>query len=157
MLYKDSPSNIYEELFKLDGFDLPIKQGPIKRADLDFKFLYENGEKELSPAIDSVQTAARIAFAKYYPKWKNISDLAMEDLAKGEKTTTTINQSSDDQTSAMDSPDLLTTGGQSVNGTTVTTTNTTQHVNVLLGLYQKYNLYDIIDVDLRRLLFDSVY
>lgn len=157
MLYKESPFNIYDELFKLDGFDLPIKQGPIQRADLDFKFLYENGNKEISPAIDSVKTAARIAFAKYYPKWKNISDLAMEDLTKGEKTTTTIDQNSDDKTSAMDSTDLLTTGGQQVSGTTVTTTNTTQHVNILLGLYQKYNIYDIIDVDLRRLLFDSVY
>lgn len=162
MIYKNfiGDSGIYSAIFAINGVKekLPLINDVVTAKSLDAKFLYQNGNKEVNDNLIDLQNAVQIILARYYDKWVNYaSELLIKDNPVG--TTTTIKSSGNTkaQTSAMDSNSLIDTDGTTQDSTTTENTVTQQDRSQFLNMYQKYSIYDMIDTDIRRLLFINVY
>lgn len=162
MLYKDfiDGSGVYSAIFAIEGVKdkLPLINDVVTAKSLDAKFLYQNGNKEVNDNLIDLQNAVQIILARYYDKWVNyVSELLVRENPVG--TTTTIKSSGNTkaQTSAMDSNNLIDTDGTTQDSTTTENTVTQQDRSQFLNMYQKYSIYDMIDTDIRRLLFINVY
>ena len=162
MIYKNfiGDSGIYSAIFAINGVKekLPLINDVVTAKSLDAKFLYQNGNKEVNDNLIDLQNAVQIILARYYDKWVNYaSELLIKDNPVG--TTTTIKSSGNTkaQTSAMDSNSLIDTDGTRQDSTTTENTVTQQDRPQFLNMYQKYSIYDMIDTDIRRLLFINVY
>lgn len=162
MLYKDfiGGSGIYSAIFANNDIKnkLPLINDIVTTDDLDAKFLYQNANKEVNENLGSLENAVKIILARYYSKWVNYANELLADV-KNLGTTTTIKTtgSSKAQTSAMDSSNLIDTDGTTQDTTTTQNTITQQDRSQFLSTYQKYSIYDMIDTDIRRLLFINVY
>lgn len=162
MLYKDfiDGSGVYSAIFAIEGVKdkLPLINDVVTAKSLDAKFLYQNGNKEVNDNLIDLKNAVQIILARYYDKWVNyVSELLVRENPVG--TTTTIKSSGNTkaQTSAMDSNNLIDTDGTTQDSTTTENTVTQQDRSQFLNMYQKYSIYDMIDTDIRRLLFINVY
>lgn len=158
MLYGDEKKGIYSELFKLPNFNLPLTNDIVTIDFLDKKFMYQNSQKEINLGLEDLDVAAKILVAKYYDKWLTyINAVNNKNLPVGETTTTTQTGIINNTTSAMDSDELINTDGQNNKNTIETTVINADNTSKMLNLYQKFSVYDMIDTDIRRLLFVNVY
>ena len=158
MIYKDfiGNSGVYSAIFAIEGVKdkLPLINNVVTAKSLDAKFLYQNGTKEVNENLIDFQ----IILARYYDKWVNYAnELLARDKPVGTTTTIKTTGSSKAQTSAMDSNNLIDTDGTTQDTTTTENTVTQQDRSQFLNMYQKYSIYDMIDTDIRRLLFINVY
>lgn len=162
MLYKDfiSDSGIYSAIFANKDVQnkLPLINDVITTDDLDAKFLYQNANKEVNDGLNTLEQAVKIILAKYFTKWVNYAnELLAQDNPVGTTTTIKTTGNTKAQTSAMDSSNLIDTDGTTQDTTTTQNTITQQDRAQYLNTYQKYSIYDMIDTDIRRLLFINVY
>ena len=162
MIYKDfiDGSGVYSAIFAIEGVKnkLPLVNDVVTAKSLDAKFLYQNGTKEVNDNLIDLQNAVQIILARYYDKWVNYAnELLSHDKPVGTITTIKTTGSSKAQTSAMDSNNLIDTDGTTQDTTTTENTVTQQDRSQFLNMYQKYSIYDMIDTDIRRLLFINVY
>lgn len=162
MLYKDfiGGSGVYSAIFAIEGVKdkLPLINDVVTAKSLDAKFLYQNGTKEVNDNLIDLQNAVQIILARYYDKWVNYaSELLLKDNPQGTTTTIKTSGNTKAQTSAMDSNSLIDTDGTTQDSTTTENTVTQQDRSQFLNMYQKYSIYDMIDTDIRRLLFINVY
>lgn len=162
MLYKDFAGNsgVYSAIFAIEGVKdkLPLINEVVTPKTLDSKFMYQNSQKEVNDGLTDLQTAVQIILARYYDKWVNYAhELLMQDNPVGTTTTITTNENQKAQTSAMDSSDLIDTDGTTADTKTTQNTVSQQDRTQFLNTYQKYSIYDMIDTDIRRLLFINVY
>lgn len=162
MLYKDfiDGSGVYSAIFAIEGVKekLPLINDVVTAKSLDAKFLYQNGNKEVNDNLIDLQNAVQIILARYYDKWVNYaSELLLKDNPVGTTTTIKTSGNTKAQTSAMDSNSLIDTDGTTQDSTTTENTVTQQDRSQFLNMYQKYSIYDMIDTDIRRLLFINVY
>ena len=105
-----------------------------------------------------LENAVQIILARYYDKWVNYAnELLLRDKPVGTTTTIKTTGNTKAQTSAMDSNNLIDTDGTTQDATTTENTVTQQDRSHFLNMYQKYSIYDMIDTDIRRLLFINVY
>lgn len=156
MLYNESNHDIYKQLFAIPKFDLKLTNDLVTVDFLDKKFTFQNSNKELQ--LDDLSLAAQIIVAKYYDKWSTyINAVSSKNLQLGEKTTTETVANSSNNVSAMDSPTTVPINGQDATSKETTTKETADNVGKMLTLYQKYSIYDMIDTDIRRVLFLNVY
>lgn len=156
MRYGDSSKDIYKRLYGLLNFNLPLLNGLITVDTLDKKFTFQNADKELQ--LDDLDLAAQIISAKFYDKWNTyISTMLSRNLPQGDTTTTETTANSSDNVAAMDSPDRVAVSGQDAHSKVTTKVATAKNVEDRLNLYQKYSIYDMIDTDIRRVLFLNVY
>lgn len=162
MLYKDfiKGSGVYSAIFAIEGVKdkLPIVNDVVTAKTLDAKFLYQNGAKEVNDNLIDLQNAVQIILARYFDKWINYAnELISRDNSVGTTTTIKTRGNTKAQTSAMDSNTLIDTDGTTQDTTTIENTVTQQDRSQFLNMYQKYSIYDMIDTDIRRLLFINVY
>lgn len=162
MLYKDfiDDSGVYSAIFAIEGVKekLPLINDVVTAKSLDAKFLYQNGTKEVNANLIDLQNAVQIILARYYDKWVNYAnELLSKDNPVGTTTTIKTSGNTKAQTSAMDSNSLIDTDGTTQDTSTTETTVTQQDRSHFLNMYQKYSIYDMIDTDIRRLLFINVY
>ena len=162
MLYKDfiNDSGVYSAIFAIEGVKdkLPLINEVVTAKSLDAKFLYQNGTKEVNDNLIDLQNAVQIILARYYDKWVTyVNELLVKDNPVGTTTTIKTTGNTKAQTSAMDSNNLIDTDGTTQDTTTTENTVTQQDRSHYLNMYQKYSIYDIIDTDIRRLLFINVY
>lgn len=162
MIYKDfiKGSGIYSAIFAINGVKekLPLINDVVTAKSLDAKFLYQNGNKEVNDNLIDLQNAVQIILARYYDKWVNyVTELLVKDNPQGTTTTIKTTGNTKAQTSAMDSNSLIDTDGTTQDSTTTENTVTQQDRSQYLNMYQKYSIYDMIDTDIRRLLFINVY
>lgn len=162
MLYKDfiDGSGVYSAIFAIEGVKdkLPLINDVVTAKSLDAKFLYQNGNKEVNDNLVNLQNAVQIILARYYDKWVNyVNELLLKDNPQGTTTTIKTTGNTKAQTSAMDSNNLIDTDGTTQDSTTTENTVTQQDRSQFLNMYQKYSIYDMIDTDIRRLLFINVY
>lgn len=156
MLYSETTKDIYQQLFNLPHFDLKLTNDLVTVDFLDKKFSFQNDSKEL--LLTDLSLAAKIIVAKYYDKWNTyISTVLSKNLPVGETTITETDANSNDNVAAMDSPTNIPVSGQDAHSKVTTTVSTAKNVGYLLGVYQKYSIYDMIDTDIRRTLFLNVY
>ena len=162
MIYKNfiDGSGIYSAIFAINGVKekLPLINDVVTAKSLDAKFLYQNGNKEVNDNLIDLQNAVQIILARYYDKWVNYaSELLLKDKPVGTTTTIKTSGNTKAQTSAMDSNNLIDTDGTTQDSTTTENTVSQQDRSQFLNMYQKYSIYDMIDTDIRRLLFINVY
>lgn len=162
MIYKDfiDGSGVYSAIFAIEGVKekLPLINDVVTAKSLDAKFLYQNGTKEVNDNLIDLENAVQIILARYYDKWVNYaSELILKDNPVGTTTTIKTTGNTKAQTSAMDSNNLIDTDGTTQDTTTTENTITQQDRSQFLNMYQKYSIYDMIDTDIRRLLFINVY
>ena len=162
MIYKDfiDGSGIYSAIFDINGVKdkLPLVNDIVTAKSLDAKFLYQNGTKEVNDNLIDLQNAVQIILARYFDKWVNYAnELLVKDNPVGKTTTIKSTGNTKAQTSAMDSNSLIDTDGTTQDTTTTENTVTQQDRSQFLNMYQKYSIYDMIDTDIRRLLFINVY
>lgn len=162
MIYKDfiNDSGIYSAIFAINGVKekLPLINDVVTAKSLDAKFLYQNGNKEVNDNLIDLQNAVQIILARYYDKWVNYaSELLVKNNPVGTTTTIKTSGNTKAQTSAMDSNNLIDTDGTTQDSTTTENTVSQQDRSQFLNMYQKYSIYDMIDTDIRRLLFINVY
>ena len=162
MLYKDfiDGSGVYSAIFAIEGVKdkLPLINDVVTAKSLDAKFLYQNGTKEVNENLIDLENAVQIILARYYDKWVNYTnELLARDKPVGTTTTIKTTGNTKAQTSAMDSNNLIDTDGTTQDATTTENTVTQQDRSQFLNMYQKYSIYDMIDTDIRRLLFINVY
>lgn len=162
MIYKDfiGDSGIYSAIFANKDVQnkLPLINDVITTDDLDAKFLYQNANKEVNDGLNTLEQAVKIILAKYFTKWVNYAnELLAQDNPVGTTTTIKTTGNTKAQTSAMDSSNLIDTDGTTQDTTTTQNTITQQDRAQYLNTYQKYSIYDMIDTDIRRLLFINVY
>ena len=162
MIYKDfiDGSGVYSAIFAIEGVKdkLPLINNVVTAKSLDAKFLYQNGTKEVNDNLIDLENAVQIILARYYDKWVNYAnELLARDKPVGTTTTIKTTGNTKAQTSAMDSNNLIDTDGTTQDATTTETTVTQQDRSQFLNMYQKYSIYDMIDTDIRRLLFINVY
>lgn len=162
MIYKDfiGNSGVYSAIFAIEGVKdkLPLINDVVTAKSLDAKFLYQNGTKEVNENLIDLQNAVQIILARYYDKWVNYAnELLVKDKPVGTTTTIKSTGNTKAQTSAMDSNNLIDTDGTTQDTTTTENTVTQQDRSYFLNMYQKYSIYDMIDTDIRRLLFINVY
>lgn len=162
MIYKDfiDGSGVYSAIFAIEGVKdkLPLINEVVTAKSLDAKFLYQNGNKEVNDNLIDLQNAVQIILARYYDKWVNYAnELLLKNNPVGTTTTIKTTGSSKAQTSAMDSNNLIDTDGTTQDATTTENKVTQQDRSQYLNMYQKYSIYDMIDTDIRRLLFINVY
>lgn len=162
MLYKDfiGNSGVYSAIFAIEGVKekLPLINNVVTAKSLDAKFLYQNGTKEVNDNLIDLENAVQIILARYYDKWVNYAnELLLKDSPVGTTTTIKTTGNTKAQTSAMDSNNLIDTDGTTQDSTTTETTVSQQDRSQFLNMYQKYSIYDMIDTDIRRLLFINVY
>lgn len=162
MIYKDfiDGSGVYSAIFAIEGVKekLPLINNVVTAKSLDAKFLYQNGTKEVNDNLIDLENAVQIILARYYDKWVNYAnELLARDKPVGSTTTIKTTGNTKAQTSAMDSNNLIDTDGTTQDATTTENTVTQQDRSQFLNMYQKYSIYDMIDTDIRRLLFINVY
>ena len=162
MIYKDfiDGSGVYSAIFAIEGVKekLPLVNDVVTAKSLDAKFLYQNGTKEVNDNLIDLENAVQIILARYYDKWVNYAnELLARDKPVGTTTTIKTTGNTKAQTSAMDSNNLIDTDGTTQDATTTENTITQQDRSQFLNMYQKYSIYDMIDTDIRRLLFINVY
>lgn len=162
MIYKNfiDGSGIYSAIFAIEGVKdkLPLINDVVTAKSLDAKFLYQNGNKEVNDNLIDLKNAVQIILARYYDKWVNYaSELLVKDNPQGTITTIKTTGNTKAQTSAMDSSNLIDTDGTTQDSTTTENTVSQQDRSQFLNMYQKYSIYDMIDTDIRRLLFINVY
>ena len=162
MIYKDfiDGSGVYSAIFAIEGVKekLPLINDVVTAKSLDAKFLYQNGTKEVNDNLIDLENAVQIILARYYDKWVNYAnELLARDKPVGTTTTIKTTGNTKAQTSAMDSNNLIDTDGTTQDATTTENTITQQDRSQFLNMYQKYSIYDMIDTDIRRLLFINVY
>ena len=162
MIYKDfiGDSGVYSAIFDIEGVKdkLPLTNDVVTTKSLDAKFLYQNGTKEFNDNLIELQNAVQIILSRYYDKWVNyVNELLIKDNPQGTTTTIKSTGNTKAQTSAMDSNNLIDTDGTTQDTTTTENTVTQQDRSQFLNMYQKYSIYDMIDTDIRRLLFINVY
>ena len=162
MIYKDfiGDSGVYSAIFAIEGVKdkLPLINDVVTAKSLDAKFLYQNGTKEVNENLIDLENAVQIILARYYDKWVNYAnELLLRDKPVGTTTTIKTTGNTKAQTSAMDSNNLIDTDGTTQDATTTENTVTQQDRSHFLNMYQKYSIYDMIDTDIRRLLFINVY
>lgn len=162
MIYKDfiKGSGIYSAIFAIEGIKekLPLINDVVTAKSLDAKFLYQNGNKEVNDNLIDLKNTVQIILARYYDKWVNYAnELLIADNPQGTTTTIKTTGNTKAQTSAMDSNSLIDTDGTTQDSTTTENTVTQQDRSQYLNMYQKYSIYDMIDTDIRRLLFINVY
>ena len=162
MIYKDfiDGSGVYSAIFAIEGVKekLPLVNDVVTAKSLDAKFLYQNGTKEVNDNLIDLENAVQIILARYYDKWVNYAnELLARDKPVGTTTTIKTTGNTKAQTSAMDSNNLIDTDGTTQDATTTENTVTQQDRSQFLNMYQKYSIYDMIDTDIRRLLFINVY
>ena len=162
MLYKDfiDGSGVYSAIFAIEGVKdkLPLINDVVTAKSLDAKFLYQNGTKEVNENLIDLENAVQIILARYYDKWVNYTnELLARDKPVGTTTTIKTTGNTKAQTSAMDSNNLIDTDGTTQDATTTENTVSQQDRSQFLNMYQKYSIYDMIDTDIRRLLFINVY
>ena len=162
MIYKDfiDGSGVYSAIFAIEGVKekLPLVNDVVTAKSLDAKFLYQNGTKEVNDNLIDLENAVQIILARYYDKWVNYAnELLARDKPVGTTTTIKTTGNTKAQTSAMDSNNLIDTDGTTQDATTTENTGTQQDRSQFLNMYQKYSIYDMIDTDIRRLLFINVY
>ena len=162
MIYKDfiGNSGVYSAIFAIEGVKdkLPLINDVVTAKSLDAKFLYQNGTKEVNENLIDLENAVQIILARYYDKWVNYAnELLYKDKPVGTTTTIKTTGNTKAQTSAMDSNNLIDTDGTTQDATTTENTVTQQDRSQFLNMYQKYSIYDMIDTDIRRLLFINVY
>lgn len=162
MLYKDfiGNSGVYSAIFAIEGVKdkLPLVNDIVTAKSLDAKFLYQNGNKEVNDNLIDLENAVQIILAHYYVKWVNYANELLS-IDKPVGTTTTIKTTGNTkaQTSAMDSNNLIDTDGATQDTTTTENKVSQEDRSQFLNMYQKYSIYDMIDTDIRRLLFINVY
>ena len=162
MIYKDfiGDSGVYSAIFAIEGVKdkLPLINDVVTAKSLDAKFLYQNGTKEVNENLIDLENAVQIILARYYDKWVNYAnELLARDKPVGTTTTIKTTGNTKAQTSAMDSNNLIDTDGTTQDATTTENTVSQQDRSHFLNMYQKYSIYDMIDTDIRRLLFINVY
>lgn len=162
MIYKDfiGNSGVYSAIFAIEGVKekLPLINDVVTAKSLDAKFLYQNGTKEVNENLIDLENAVQIILARYYDKWVNYAnELLARDKPVGTTTTIKTTGNTKAQTSAMDSNNLIDTDGTTQDATTTENTVSQQDRSHFLNMYQKYSIYDMIDTDIRRLLFINVY
>ena len=162
MIYKDFSGNsgVYSAIFAIEGVKdkLPLINDVVTAKSLDAKFLYQNGTKEVNENLIDLENAVQIILARYYDKWVNYAnELLARDKPVGTTTTIKTTGNTKAQTSAMDSNNLIDTDGTTQDATTIENTVSQQDRSQFLNMYQKYSIYDMIDTDIRRLLFINVY
>lgn len=162
MIYKDfiDGSGVYSAIFAIEGVKdkLPLINDVVTAKSLDAKFLYQNATKEVNDNLIDLENAVQIILARYYDKWVNYAnELLARDKPVGTTTTIKTTGNTKAQTSAMDSNNLIDTDGTTQDATTTENTVTQQDRSQFLNMYQKYSIYDMIDTDIRRLLFINVY
>lgn len=162
MLYKDfiDGSGVYSAIFAIEGVKekIPLINDVVTAKSLDAKFLFQNGTKEVNDNLLDLQNAVQIILARYYDKWVNYAnELLEQNNTVGTTTTIKTTGNTKAQTSAMDSNNLIDTDGTTQDATTTENKVTQQDRSQYLNMYQKYSIYDMIDTDIRRLLFVNVY
>lgn len=162
MIYKDfvESSGIYSAIFAVDGIQdkLPLINDVVTVESLDAKFMYQNSQKEVNEGLIDLDSTVKIILAKYFDKWANYADVLLKEN-KPLGTITTVNSTMNQkaQTSAMDSAELIDTDGSKSDSETTQTTISQKDRTQYLTTYQRYSIYDMIDTDIRRLLFKNVY
>lgn len=162
MIYKDfiGNSGVYSAIFAIEGVKekLPLINEVVTAKSLDAKFLYQNGTKEVNENLIDLENAVQIILARYYDKWVNYANELLSQY-NHVGTTTTITSTGDtkSQTSAMDSNTLIDTDGTTRDISTTENKVSQQDRSQFLNMYQNYSIYDMIDTDIRRLLFINVY
>ena len=162
MLYKDfiDGSGVYSAIFAIEGVKdkLPLINEVVTAKSLDAKFLYQNGNKEVNDNLIDLENAVQIILARYYDKWVNYAnELLSQYNTVGTTTTIKSTGNTKAQTSAMDSNTLIDTDGTTRNISTTENKVSQQDRSQFLNMYQNYSIYDMIDTDIRRLLFINVY
>jgi len=163
MLYSDlvkDNSGIYTLLLnRLSNSDISkISNSYVKATDLDARFLFENGEKDC--LFNDLNNAVSVLIAKYYQKWSVlINDFITGKLANGASQVTeqTGTGKVTNNISAYDSSDLVPDNGSDTNTNNETTIYDIDGVNFILTTYKNNIVYDTINTDIRRTLFQNVY
>ena len=162
MIYKDfiGNSGVYSAIFAIEGVKdkLPLVNDIVTAKSLDAKFLYQNGNKEVNDNLIDLENAVQIILARYYDKWVNYAnELLSQYNTVGTTTTIKSTGNTKAQTSAIDSNTLIDTDGTTRDISTTENKVSQQDRSQFLNMYQNYSIYDMIDTDIRRLLFINVY
>ena len=162
MIYKDfiGNSGVYSAIFAIEGVKdkLPLINDIVTAKSLDAKFLYQNGNKEVNDNLIDLENAVQIILARYYDKWVNYAnELLSQYNTVGTTTTIKSTGNTKAQTSAIDSNTLIDTDGTTRDISTTENKVSQQDRSQFLNMYQNYSIYDMIDTDIRRLLFINVY
>lgn len=163
MLYQDlivqEDKGIYTALLAKLGSD-DIVNNTITAQRLDARFSFENNLKEC--LFDSLDNAVDVLLAKYSSKWTKLLSAYNNKLPDGATSYTLTNSeqsaNNTNNISAYDSSDMLPDSGSnsdsSVKGDDTQYTLTGKQL--ILNLYTKVNIYDIINTDIRKTLFRNV-
>lgn len=165
MIYLDFAKNkgIYQAIFDLPNVKLNIVNDVIPIDYLDNSFMFHNGHKCVVDNLKDVTDAAKIIITENYTKWQNYINgvLQADSLSAGTITTqkTTGQNTAKNQISAYDSNDLVNDGQTTQDNTITSETKVTNldDLNKLINLYQSKQVYDIINSDIRNVLFQNIY
>lgn len=163
MLYQDlivqDDKGIYTALLDELGSD-DIVNNTITAQRLDARFSFENNLKEC--LFDSLDKAVDVLLAKYSFKWTKLLSAYNNKLPDGATSYTLTNSeqsaNNTNNISAYDSSDMLPDSGS--NSDSSVNSDDTQYTltgkQLILNLYTKVNIYDIINTDIRKTLFRNV-
>ena len=163
MLYQDliiqDDKGIYTALLDKLGSD-DIVNDTITAQRLDARFSFENNLKEC--LFDSLDNAVDVLLAKYSSKWTKLLSAYNNKLPDGATSYTLTNSKQNanntNNISAYDSSDMLPDSGS--NSDSSVNSDDTQYTltgkQLILNLYTKVNIYDIINTDIRKTLFRNV-
>lgn len=163
MLYQDlivqDDKGIYTALLDKLGSD-DIVNNTITAQRLDARFSFENNLKEC--LFDSLDNAVDVLLAKYSSKWTKLLSAYNNKLPDGATSYTLTNSKQNanntNNISAYDSSDMLPDSGS--NSDSSVNSDDTQYTltgkQLILNLYNKVNIYDIINTDIRKTLFRNV-
>lgn len=163
MLYQDlivqDGKGIYTALLDKLGSD-DIVNNTITAQRLDARFSFENNLKEC--LFDSLDNAVDVLLAKYSSKWTKLLSAYNNKLPDGATSYTLTNSeqsaNNTNNISAYDSSDMLPDSGS--NSDSSVNSDDTQYTltgkQLILNLYTKVNIYDIINTDIRKTLFRNV-
>lgn len=165
MIYLDfaKTKGIYQAIFDLPNVKLNIVNDVIPVDYLDNSFMFHNGRKCVVDNLKDVTDAAKIIITENYTKWQNYINgvLQADSLSAGTITTqkTTGQNTAKNQISAYDSNDLVNDGQTTQDNTITSETKVTNldDLNKLINLYQSKQVYDIINSDIRNVLFQNIY
>lgn len=166
MIYSDfvNGSGIYQILAKNENFKLPIFNQITTPVNLDNSFMFHNGNKEVCEGITDLTTAASILMVDFYNKWDNYIKTVLNSSALLGGGNSTVSKQSGtitnaNQVSAYDSEEFVNDSQttQTNNITNSTTATSISDLQELLTLYNNNEVYDIINMDIRKTLFGSVY
>lgn len=163
MLYQDlivqDDKGIYTALLDKLGSD-DIVNNTITAQRLDARFSFENNLKEC--LFDSLDNAVDVLLAKYSSKWTKLLSAYNNKLPDGATSYTLTNSeqsaNNTNNISAYDSSNMLPDSGS--NSDSSVNSDDTQYTltgkQLILNLYNKVNIYDIINTDIRKTLFRNV-